>query len=66
MIITLANGKAVHIEDVVKDPKAEAIKWLEQYRESHKESPGRTQASATPISSQERSTYNGRKDCTTD
>ena len=34
MIVKLSNGKETIIEDVVKDPKAEAIQWLRQYKET--------------------------------
>lgn len=65
MIITLANGKEIVIKDVVKDPKAEAIQWLRAYKENTKKSPGRTQASTTPISPQEGSLCNGKENSTT-
>jgi len=60
MIVKFSNGKEITIEDVVKDPKAEALEWLKQYK---KESPGRP--GLTPISLQEGS-YDVRENCTTD
>jgi len=32
MIITLENGKTVVLDDVVKDPKAESLEWLREYK----------------------------------
>lgn len=33
MIIELSNGNEVILDDIVKDPKAEAIRWLREYNE---------------------------------
>jgi len=52
MIVKLSNGKEIVIEDVVKDPKAEAIRWLRQYR---KKKPGMDPGGAAPNRSAERS-----------
>lgn len=45
MIIKLGNDIEIALPDIVKDPKAEAIKWLRQYKKSLECDPG----SATPI-----------------
>ena len=66
MIIKLGNGNEIILGDVVKDPRAEAIQWLRVYKESHEKSPGRTQASTTPISPQERSLCNGKENSITE
>ena len=34
MIIKFGNGNEIILDDIVKDPKAEAIKWLQEYKES--------------------------------
>ena len=59
MIITLENGNTVVLDDVVKDPRAEAIKWLQQYKKAR----DTTQAHETQ--SEEKGTFDVT-DCTTD
>lgn len=40
MIIFLANGKKIILDDITKDPRAEAIKWLREYKKGPGRIPG--------------------------
>ena len=42
MKIKLASGKEMILEDVVRDPKAEAIDWLRKYKARRQAVPGPT------------------------